>query len=208
VDADGLRDAAYYLEKKIFSPDQLPNRLKRKSSHFFSCAYTPAGFVDHTATILNDYKVCYLEGRLGSGRTFLMRHLMERADIFGLEYEVFYMPLLPDKINLLTFPELGLAITSSELFRQNHWYRLDLDQTVDLEKLDSYKDNLAHCQSLLGSLVAQATVCLVEAKKVHDELETIYIPNMNFEGVQRMYDKVREEVFHFHKTEDGRDKDK
>ncbi|MCL1919205.1 MAG: ATPase [Peptococcaceae bacterium] len=201
VDQDGLRDAAYYLEKKIFSSDLLPNRYKRKSRHFFASAYTPAGYVDHTPSILQGYEnICYLEGRLGSGRTFLMEHLMERANLFGLEYEAFHMPLLLRKISLLAFPELGLAITSNEVFQQKHWHFMDLNQTVDMEKLDALKESLSPCQSLLDNLTAQAVMCLSEAKKVHDELENFYIPNMNFEGVQKVYSKVREEVFQMHQA--------
>ncbi|MDR2736167.1 MAG: hypothetical protein LBB49_01215 [Gracilibacteraceae bacterium] len=196
VEGDGLRDAAYFLEKKLFPPDVLPNRYKRKSSHFFAGAYTPQGFVDHTATLVEGCgKICYLAGRLGSGRSYIFKHLMDRADLYGLAYEAFHMPLLPDKIGLLTFPELSLAITSNDLYRDDHWHCLDLDQTVDLAKLESYKEDLSHCQRLLGDLIAQSVICLGEAKNVHDELEAFYIPNMNFDGVRHHYNKVHEEVF-------------
>ncbi|MCL1792112.1 MAG: hypothetical protein FWG40_12380 [Peptococcaceae bacterium] len=196
VEQDGLRDAAYYLEKKLFPPDVLPNRHKSRSTHFFAGAYTPQGFVDHTATLVDGYdRICYLEGRLGSGRALIYNHLMARADMYGLAYEAFHMPLLPEKVNLLTFPDLGLAITSNDQYRYDHWHYLDLDQTTDLKKLESYKEDLNHCQKLLGDLITQAVVCLGEAKKVHDELEAFYIPNMNFDGVGRLYDRVREEVF-------------
>ena len=195
VDKDSLRNMAYTLEKSIFPSDTLPRQAAGRRRHFFGSAYTASGYVEQTASLLAGYeRITYLDGPIGAGRTYLMKFLTDRATQLGLTFDVYHTALASDKIQTVVFPELKAAVTASDLFRNNYHQRFDLEQNMDLNRLAAQKQEISEGSERFKSLLDKGIQCLAQAKQAHSVLEGIYGPNMDFSQVDRMRDKVLNEV--------------
>ena len=68
---------------------------------------------------------------------------------------------------------------------------------MDINKQLHYKHELDHNQKVLDDLVNHGLLNIKKAKEEHDKLEQFYIPNMNFEEVNKMKDLVIERILSY-----------
>jgi len=163
--------------------------------HLFSCAYTPQGFIDHTASILQDpVKVYYLEGHIGTGKSTLMRKIASRAVEKGLDVEIYHTPLIPSKIGSILIKDLNLALTTSESFKDKHEEAIDLNQFLNLKLIEPYKEQMEKDRALLKELIDTGLSNIRRAKEEHDLLEQYYITNMNFAVANQRSEEILNEL--------------
>ena len=164
--------------------------------HLFGTAITPIGHVDYGDSLLQDAtKVYYLDGKIGYGRTTFLKRVYERAVLKGLKVEVFHYPLIPEKIEGIMIEDLGVAITTSSLFKDQNI--INLGKFVNKDKLDEYKEELEVNERILDELINYAISNLKKAKSNHDIIENYYIPNMNFEKVNQLKDQLIEKILKY-----------
>ena len=164
--------------------------------HLFGTAITPIGHVDYGDSLLQDAtKVYYLDGKIGYGRTTFLKRVYERAVLKGLKVEVFHYPLIPEKIEGIMIEDLGVAITTSSLFKDQNI--INLGKFVNKDKSDEYKDELEVNERILDELINYAISNLKKAKSNHDIIENYYIPNMNFEKVNQLKDQLIEKILKY-----------
>lgn len=95
-------------------------------------------------------------------------------------------PEYPDRLQHLLLPELGVAfVTSQEDMAYNGpvYRRIRLDAMVQNTYYKQYKARLKFVRRVAEALREEGLEALREAKKAHDALEAVYLPYVDFAGV-------------------------
>jgi len=152
----------------------------------FLSALTPQGYVTHfdTAKTLAT-RVYHLDNTLGLAH-FMLEDLVEAAQKAGLDTILCPAPMHPARYEHLFIPALGLAFLSSnkQVQYEGPSYRhIRLDAMVDPGRLKSQKTRLRFAKKVSALLLEEAVHILADAKRVHDEMEQLYNPHVDFDGV-------------------------
>jgi len=149
------------------------------------------GIITHYGTIFeNCSRVCELIDGNGAADT-LLEGIQEAALSRGATVIACMNPILPDVRAQLILPEAKTAfVTSDMLFRiprppQGTAFRrirLDGERTPERQKQ----------KKLLQELTEKVGECVREAKRIHDELEAVYHPFVDFNGVEKLAQTIAE----------------
>jgi hypothetical protein len=187
----------YNLINQTFEEIPVSN-VTGKARHLFGSAYTPNGWVEYTDTILQDAeKVYYINGDIGTGKSTLLEKIYKEATISGLDVEVYHTPLIPEKIETIYIKELNIGLTTSKMFKDNNFKTIDLDSYLDKDMVKKYEEELQYDKKLLNILLDNAILNINRAKKNHDILETYYVPNMDFNEINKVKDKIIERILKY-----------
>lgn len=162
-----------------------------KIRKLFASAITPVGPVNYIDSISNGLSKRYIiTGLPGTGKATLLATVASAAVAKGLDIEAFYCPLDPLKLEHIMIPALDTAlITSTPPHSQtlaNATEVIDMNDCLNADivlRLESVTD---YDRNTFWELFGKAGAYIHEAKKLHDELETYYIPNINFSGVDAL----------------------
>lgn len=127
----------------------------------------------------------------------LLTHLLAGGVMGGYDVVACPDPMAPDRLSHLLVPELGLAFLSaspSQPFPGRPSKRLRLDAMVDRELLRRSRARLRFAQKVSSALTGEAVESLAQAKAMHDGLEALYNPYVDFTRVQEMADRIAEEL--------------
>ena len=106
-------------------------------------------------------------------------------------------PMAPDRLAHLLIPQLGLAFLSSTPalpFPGAPYRRLRLDAAADQELLRRCRPRLRFAKKVAAALMDEAVASLAQAKAMHDDLEAIYNPHVDFDRVEQTANRVAEEI--------------
>lgn len=137
-------------------------------------------------------KIYVLEDSYGLSHR-LLAPLLEGALPLGQDVVICPHPMDPEHIEHLLFPGLGLAfVTSSpELpFPGKAHRKIRLDAMADPELLRRYRPRLRFGKKVAAALMAEAVSSLVEAKAMHDKLEVLYNPHVDFSLGETLADQL------------------
>ena len=161
--------------------------------HMFGRAITPVGIVDHTDSIISSMnKIYYLKGDIGTGKTDFLNSVCKEAIKKGMEVELFHYPLVPKKLETIIIKDLDVAITTSDLFEREE--NIDFDVYLDKDGLKKYKENIEFDKKIFEELISYAIDELSKAKSEHDVIESYYVPNMNFDKIDVLKNKIIEDI--------------
>ncbi|MCL2828406.1 MAG: hypothetical protein FWD99_06675 [Oscillospiraceae bacterium] len=155
----------------------------------FLSALTYQGYVsrfDTVATLAT--RVYHLDNTLGLAH-HMITDLSEAAVVAGLDCILCPSPLNPDRVEHLFIPDLSLAFISSDYLAQYDgpaYRHIRLDAMADGERLRGYKAKLRFLKKIFGILIDESVSTLAEAKAIHDELERLYNPHVDFDGVYQL----------------------
>ncbi|UPA30714.1 PRK06851 family protein [Terrisporobacter glycolicus] len=181
--------------EKIFKGIENKDELS-DPRHLFGTAITPIGHIDYSDSLLQDAKkVYYLDGKIGYGKTTFLKRIYDKAILKGLKVEVFHYPLIPEKIESIMIIDLGIAITTSSLFKDED--AINLGKFIDKEKIDNHKEELEVDEKILDELINYAISNLKKAKSNHDVIESYYIPNMDFDKVNQLKEELIERILKY-----------
>lgn len=156
--------------------------------HLFASAITPDGFVEYLDTTVGTMKnIISLKGNVGTGRTTMLKNIAKMACERGLFTEYFHSPLDPYKLDHIIIPELDTAISTST-FKNSTIY--DLNEYLDTTVIRNFELDLKSDNNEFNNLLKHAIAYLKKAKENHDMLEKYYIPNMNFNEIEKLRDKL------------------
>ena len=186
------------LSEEIFK-DIKPSGNISKERHLFGSALTPIGHIEHTESILEGIeKIYYVDGEIGTGKSTLMTKLYKKATELGLGVEVYHAPLLPpDKLETIVIEELGIAVTTSKLFKDNNYKSIDLNKFVSKEKIDKHLDEIEYDKKVLDELLNYGLFNIKRAKAQHDVLEKYYVPNMNFSQNEKIRNTILSRILSY-----------
>jgi GTPase SAR1 family protein len=161
----------------------------------FATAITPDGPVSHLESIVGPLgRRVVINGDDGTGKTTLVRRLMEAALMRGFDVEAFHCALDPVRVEHLVVPALDLAVVNAV---EPHFYQpKEGDRVVDtmtcVEPVvhEAYLAERITARQMYRQCFNEAVTFIRRAKQVHDEMEGYYTPNMNFDEIERRRQKV------------------
>ncbi|MHB1418416.1 MAG: PRK06851 family protein [Bacillota bacterium] len=198
----GLNDQANDLINKIFPASSLYR--KPKDRHLFASAITPEGPFNYFASIFDVVPNRYiLTGPAGTGKSTIARKIYDAALSHGCDVEAYHCSLNPDKIEHLVIPGLDTAVITSV---SPHTYRTRLadvtistEQFVDRIALQPFVPDLGDASRRLQEALQKAFSFIKRAKATHDEMETYYVPNMDFERINQVREATLERIIGYSK---------
>ena len=130
----------------------------------------------------------------------LLIHLLAGTAASGYDAVACPDPMAPDRLAHVLVPQLGLAFLSAagELPPEIRPYRhIRLDAAADGELLRRSRPRLRFARKVSAALAEEAVASLAQAKAMHDDLEAIYNPHVDFGLVERTAQDVWEEIASF-----------
>ncbi|WP_243154138.1 hypothetical protein [Pseudoflavonifractor sp. 60] len=170
---------------------EIPGRVKLR----FLDAVTHKGFVSLYGTALAQCSRIYaLSDSAGLAHELLI-HLLAGATANGYDVVACPDPMAPDRLAHLLIPQLDLAFLSAFGTQPEKAYRrLRLDAAADSELLRRNRPRLRFAKKVSAALVEEAVSSLALAKEMHDDLEAIYNPHVDFGLVDGMAQDIWEEI--------------
>lgn len=177
--------------------DRYTASIPGKERCLFASAMTPNGYCNFLDSILTTKYVYELRGGLATGEEKILEEVRNSAVKRGLLTESYYCAFRPNKLEHLVIPELDVSFTTSNPYhssRVKSCETIDIKSYLDKEILDRYGDELYQNQEEFDNLLSIALLNINKAKTVHDRLETYYVPNINFKGIDECYEKVLKRI--------------
>lgn len=163
----------------------------------FLGAVTHQGLVRYydTADILCK-RIYILEDSYGLAH-LLLTHLLSGAAAAGHDVVACPSPMAPDRLEHLLIPGLSLAFLSASPalpYNKRPARRIHIDAMVDAELARRNKARLRFSRKVSSALTEEAVSSLAQAKAMHDELESLYNPHVDFDRVYRKADDLAAEI--------------
>jgi len=130
----------------------------------------------------------------------LLIHLLAGITAGGFHVVACPDPMAPERLAHLLVPELGLAFLSTSAhsaFRGKPYRRIRMDAMADEELLRRSRSRLRFARNVSAALTEEAVASLSQAKAMHDDLEAIYNPHVDFDLASRMAQAVGDEILSF-----------
>lgn len=176
------------------------SELTGRQRRLFASAITPKGFVNHLSSLITANRVIILKGEPGTGTERLLERIVTAATERGINTETYYCALNPRKPEHVIIPELDVSITTENPIHSVEGIKgdeINFNEFVDESLLEPYRDDIEFNRDEYGRLLDKAVQVLKQAKKYHDDLESYYIPNMNFDSVQKCQEAVLDSLLRF-----------
>jgi len=178
-----------------------PSTIGRgKARHLFAWAHTPQGRTQHIDTLIQGLETLYyLQGQAGTGKSTFLARIAEHGQILNYDLEIYHSALEPEKIDLVIIPELATALVmTSEHYTykpQFPGFIRSLDFDLELKpSLAPYSDYINSCRQRVEESIQRAQLHSARAKGLHDELESYYVPAMDFAAIEQKYMDILEAI--------------
>ena len=178
------------LIQAVLAPDA-PRETAPHVRPVITDAVTPKGEISLIAENAQP-RVIRLLFHWGMDGTPVLRRLSAAVHAAGYSVEEHLFPALPGRLLHLTIPALSTLVTTGE--------QLAAEQTFDFAACIPQGALLRHeCALEQGRAgirlhLHRASAAFAQAKELHDELESFYVPNMDFEKWQTMLDRTLESL--------------
>ncbi len=182
----------------VFSEaEKLAKRLlgawKGKQSEFgrklFLSAITPEGFVSFADTFFKDTFCIAVKGDYAA--SLFLKRISEIASACGFSSVLFYCPMQPDeKIEHIYIPSLRVSVST-----YNFYTHVAAAETVDLDGFSYLSEGSGECIGLSGTLMQRAIDAFGCAREAHAQLESIYVPTMDFAKLDDITHKLIKSIF-------------
>ncbi|SCX96032.1 ATPase [Alkaliphilus peptidifermentans] len=204
-----VKDDVERIYKEVLLSSRLNNEFKRfkeeyftdikgtkKDSiqrHLFGSAYTHKGHINYGNTYLSyGNKTFFIKGSSLLIKSDLLNELSYHYIEKGYDITFYHHPLIPDKIESIVIPELDTAITTLIDVSDNKI--INTDDYFNRELLLSYKDQTDESNSIFNMLMEIVYENLKRTKINHDFIESFYVPNIYFDKVDMLREKLLEKI--------------
>lgn len=168
-----------------------------RERRMFASAITPDGLVNYLDDLMIADNIYKLEGFPGAGTEKLLEMVKSAALERGLHTEAFYCAFDPLKLEHLIIPGLNTAFTTVNSYHTTDvcpLRKMNFLEHSDDRLAATSRSELAYNQAQFDVHLNKAVELIHTAKGLHDELETCYIPAMDFKGVQRKWESIMERI--------------
>ena len=169
---------------------------RQKSRHMFPGAITPGGLVSKIDSLIEvNYSLFAVQGSPGSEVKKLFSYVEQTLKLTEVEAEIYHNPFDPDYIDIIILPQTKSVLIdiSGHLFDYaallsgiKHLRFLDFDQLANKSVIETNEKNIASARERFASGIEGAVNFIRQAKAYHDQLESYYIPAMNFDAIETM----------------------
>lgn len=149
--------------------------------------------VENTCNELVIIKDCY-----GAASSIIMEEIRKNSLKNGYEIITLKNPFLPSVItDHIIIPKLSLAFVTENNFInfKSDLRRIHARRFTETKLLHQSKERLKFNKKVINHLLSCASDTLLNAKNVHDELESHYIKAMNFEKLNKFAEKFCKNLF-------------
>ena len=166
--------------------------IRRRFIHCISCR----GELTLSDTINTLCKqICVLDNRLGLANHYL-QSVIEAAKTRRDDIIVCPSPLLPDVPEAVIFPHQRVGFIASDVYSADKPYRhVRLDAIIPADRVRAHKSEMKKSEKIYGNIMELACLNLAEAKRLHDELESIYKPYMDFSALDKFTEQEIKKLF-------------
>lgn len=148
------------------------------SRHLFATAFTPLGIKTFIQNLIEDYENVYaLYGIPDSKKSEILSSIGASANLNGYDVEYYHHTLVPDKLEHILIPELNTAVVTSNELNKCTFSGTQIYMENYLSRYN--RERISESRESFNTLIDKALNLLGSAKKLHDQLETHYVPNMN-----------------------------
>lgn len=127
----------------------------------------------------------------------LLVHLLAGITAEGWDVIACPDPMAPQRLAHLLVPQLDLAFLTSTAdlpFPGTPYRRIRLDAAADKELLRHNRPRLRFAKKVSSALMEEAIASLAQAKSMHDDLEALYNPHVDFGLVEAMAMDLSQEI--------------
>lgn len=185
----------------------------QKIRHMFPGAITPGGLVSKIDSLIeNDYSLFAVQGNPGSGIKELFSYAEQTINLTGVQAEVYHNPFDPENIDIIILPQSKSVLIdiSGYLFDYvtllsgiKHRRFLDFDQLANKSVIATYEKNIVSARKRFASGIDDAINFIRQAKAYHDQLESYYIPAMDFNAIETMRQDLSKQLLQLLSTGQG-----
>ncbi len=194
--ADTLADDTF---KALLGKHQL-NKTALSKERFFG-ASTPLGACDFIESLTGSIsKRFLLKGRPGTGKSTLLRKLVAESIERGLDTEIYSCAFDSNSLDMIIWPELDLCLfdsTSPHLYEPSR----PNDEVIDMYEEcvkpgtdEKYAAILIDITARYKQEVEKGTAQLKEAKRLSDELQTLYSGCVERDEIQLLCEAFAEQL--------------
>lgn len=169
---------------------------RQKIRHIFPGAITPEGLVSKIDSLIeSDYSLFAVQGSPGSGVKEFFSYAGQTVKLTGIQAEVYHNPFDPQNIDIIILPQSKSVLIDISAYLFNyaallpdikHRRFLDFDQLANKSVIDTYEKQIASARERFESGIEDAINFIRQAKTYHDQLESYYIPAMDFDTMEAM----------------------
>ncbi|MGE4353019.1 MAG: hypothetical protein AB7D36_02905 [Oscillospiraceae bacterium] len=163
-----------------------------KESHRFISAISCSGCIRLYDTVRALCPRVYaLDNEYGLADIYL-RTLAEGARLRAIDTIVCHDPLHPERLEALLLPELSLGfVATKSVFEAfpNPIRNVRLDAIIEKSRVQAQRKKIRAAARLRDNLLEEAVGYLNEAKMLHDNINAIYNPHVDFDGLYALADE-------------------
>lgn len=162
-----------------------------KSKRRFLSAISPDGYV--SLPIDDSLRKYFIEDTFGLGH-FILSPILNLAEERGYSCIACFNPLIPERLEHLFIPELNIAfITKSKHNNSEDYFKkIKIDAMLDISKEN--KKRITALKKVKNDMLDFSFTLLREAKEIHDVLENIYNPHIDFNSLYSFTDDLISEI--------------
>ena len=134
------------------------------------------------------HRVIRLTGHTGMDLSPVLKSLSSAVQAAGYSVEEHLDPLSPGGLRHITVPALSTLITTCETIASELTF--DFAACVPRSALLRHECAIEQGRAAVRQQIHRAVDALAQAKQLHDELETFYVPNMDFSRWQEIFDRT------------------
>lgn len=164
-----------------------------RQRNIFASALTPEGYTNYLDTLLIFDKIYEFSGGMGTGEERILERIKAAAMERGLYVEACYCALNPYKLEHLLIPSINTALTSRNSYHSSNVKKyacFDMQEFLKISVIEQYRDNLSLNIKEFENLMSVALASVNKAKKLHDRLETFYVPNIRFNEIDNFFNEI------------------
>lgn len=182
--------ALRFVNRELPRVDSVPGRKKRR----FLSALSPEGkiFFKNTVDALA-CRVIGVEDEFSHISSLLIDRIGELAVKRGYDVYFCYCPLSPKgECEHIIIPEANLALVTE---KSTHNTGIAYDRLLHTKRfmydgVQKHRKQLSFNRRLQSELIKESINCLQKAKSVHDDLEKLYITEMDFVSLSKVAQKL------------------
>lgn len=169
--------------------------------HRFLGAATPQGAVDYVPNLTSDLAHRYfIKGRPGSGKSTMLKKIAKQAEERGFDVEIYHCGFDPNSLDMVIVRDLGFAIFDSTAPHEYFPSRkgdiiIDVYERCITPGIDEdYSLDIENVAQRYRTKMNLATSHLARAKELNDDLEKIYMANMDFSKIKRIQEAILQDI--------------
>ena len=170
-------------------PEKAPSGHSPRVRPVITDALTPKGEICLLTPGLS-MRVIRLGHHFAMDLTPVLQALSRAAQLAGYDVEEHLSPLCPGSLLHLSIPALSTLITTSDMLESEQTFDFSLSASSLLRR----ECALEQMRSCIIRQTQLASDAMAQAKQLHDELETFYVPNMDFARWQAIFDNTLESL--------------